>query len=53
MKLFHGSNSEITAIDFARCKPYKDFGCGFYLTEIEEQALQMARRTWRAYCFLF
>lgn len=45
MKLFHGSNSEITAIDFTRCKPYKDFGCGFYLTEIEEQASQMARRT--------
>lgn len=45
MKLFHGSNSEITSIDFARCKPYKDFGRGFYLTEIEEQARQMARRT--------
>jgi len=45
MILFHGSNSEITSIDFARCKPYKDFGCGFYLTEIEEQARQMARRT--------
>lgn len=45
MKLFHGSNSEITVIDFTKCKPYKDFGCGFYLTEIEEQASQMARRT--------
>lgn len=45
MKLFHGSNIDITTIDFTRCKPYKDFGKGFYLTEIEEQAVQMARRT--------
>ncbi len=45
MKLYHGSNIAIERIDFARCKPYKDFGQGFYLTEIEEQAIQMARRT--------
>ncbi len=45
MKLYHGSNIIIEQIDFARCKPYKDFGQGFYLTEIEEQAVQMARRT--------
>lgn len=45
MKLYHGSNTAIGQIDFARCKPYKDFGQGFYLTEIEEQAVQMARRT--------
>ena len=45
MKLYHGSNTAIRQIDFARCKPYKDFGQGFYLTEIEEQAVQMARRT--------
>ena len=45
MKLYHGSNTAIARIDLARCKPYKDFGQGFYLTEIEEQAVQMARRT--------
>jgi hypothetical protein len=45
MKLYHGSNSEIKAINFTKCKPFKDFGQGFYLTEIEEQAIQMARRT--------
>ena len=49
MKLYHGSNIAIEHIDFARCKPYKDFGQGFYLTEIEEQAVQMARRT----CLLY
>lgn len=45
MKLFHGSNAAIKAIDLDRCKPYKDFGLGFYLTEIEQQAILMARRT--------
>lgn len=36
MKLYHGSNTAITRIDLTRCKPYKDFGQGFYLTEINE-----------------
>lgn len=45
MVLFHGSNIAIETIDFERCRPYKDFGKGFYLTEIEDQAMQMARRT--------
>lgn len=45
MKLFHGSNMKVEIVDFARCKPYKDFGCGFYLTEIREQASLMAKRT--------
>ena len=45
MKLYHGSNIAIERIDLARCKQYKDFGQGFYLTEIEEQAMLMARRT--------
>ncbi len=45
MKLYHGSNTAIEAIDFNKCKPFKDFGRGFYLTEIEEQAVLMARRT--------
>ncbi len=45
MILFHGSNTSIDNIDLERCRPYKDFGRGFYLTEIEEQAVQMAHRT--------
>lgn len=45
MKLYHGSNTAIETIDFNKCKPYKDFGQGFYLTEIEKQATLMARRT--------
>ncbi len=45
MKLFHGSNTGVSVIDLARCRPYKDFGRGFYLTEIEKQAELMAKRT--------
>ena len=41
MKLYHGSNLAIDEIDLSKCKPYKDFGQGFYLTEIKEQAEQM------------
>ena len=47
MLLYHGSNQEIMAIDLNLCKPYKDFGRGFYLTTFTEQARLMARRTSR------
>ncbi len=42
MILYHGSNIEITEIDLNKCKPYKDFGRGFYLTTLKEQAARMA-----------
>lgn len=45
MKLYHGSNIKIESIELSKCRPFKDFGQGFYLTEIEEQAEQMAERT--------
>jgi len=32
MKLYHGSNEDIEAIDLERGLKYKDFGKGFYLT---------------------
>lgn len=44
IELYHGSNMEIVQIDFSRCKPNKDFGRGFYLTNIQQQALDMAYR---------
>ena len=49
MILFHGSNLEIEQIDLNVCKPYKDFGRGFYTTEFEDQALNMAKRTVRLF----
>jgi hypothetical protein len=49
MILYHGSNIKITEINLMKCLPYKDFGQGFYLTDIREQAIQMARRVARLY----
>ena len=49
MILYHGSNVEIEKIDLSKCKPFKDFGAGFYTTPLREQALAMARRTAKIY----
>jgi len=49
MILYHGSNVKVTEPDLSKCRPYKDFGKGFYLTNIYEQAEQMARRIARLY----
>ncbi|MDR0687190.1 MAG: DUF3990 domain-containing protein [Prevotellaceae bacterium] len=43
MKLYHGSNAWIGAISLARCLPYRDFGKGFYVTDIREHAEQRAK----------
>lgn len=42
MILYHGSNICIEQIDLAMSKPNKDFGRGFYLSENETQAHEMA-----------
>ena len=42
MILYHGSNIAIEEIDLEKSRPCKDFGKGFYLSEDEEQAKQMA-----------
>lgn len=49
MILFHGSNTAIDKIDLGKCRPYKDFGKGFYLTDIRDQAERMASRTVRIF----
>ena len=49
MILYHGSNIDIQHIDLNKCRPYKDFGRGFYLTEIKEQAEKMAARVARIF----
>ena len=38
MRLYPESNILIDSINLAMCRPYKDFGRGFYLTDIKEQA---------------
>jgi len=49
MILFHGSNMPVQKIDLSKCRPYKDFGQGFYLTDMESQAVLMAKRVARIY----
>ena len=49
MRLYHGSNIVIDSINLAMCRPYKDFGKGFYLTDIKEQAEKMAVRVSKIY----
>ncbi len=43
MILYHGSNTVVRDIDLSKSKPNKDFGRGFYLSETEEQAYEMAK----------
>lgn len=45
MKLYHGTNIDFSEIDFKKCKPNKDFGRGFYLTDIKQQAVDMGYQT--------
>lgn len=49
MILYHGTNLDIQMIDLALCRPFKDFGQGFYTTELPEQAKRMAKRVAKIY----
>lgn len=49
MILYHGTNLDIQKIDLSLCRPYKDFGRGFYVTQLQEQAQKMAKRVSRLY----
>lgn len=49
MILYHGTNLDIQSIDLALCRPYKDFGRGFYTIEMFEQAQKMAKRVAKIY----
>ena len=42
MILYHGSTTDIDRIDLAKSRPNKDFGKAFYLSDVKEQALEMA-----------
>lgn len=44
MILYHGTNCDFAEIDISKCSPNKDFGQGFYLTDIPKQAEYMAVR---------
>jgi len=44
MKLYHGTNVDFRSIDFCHSKQYKDFGRGFYLTNIKSQAEELSKK---------
>lgn len=49
MILYHGTNSDIDAIDLSRGSRYKDFGKGFYLTPDRRTAERMAKKKARLF----
>ena len=48
MKLYHGTNVEFSEIDLKKSNRFKDFGRGFYLTDIRQDMMQS-----RDYCCAF
>ncbi|MDR1097118.1 MAG: DUF3990 domain-containing protein, partial [Tannerella sp.] len=42
MKLYHGSNCNFTTVDLSKSKDRRDFGRGFYLTALQNQARDWA-----------
>ena len=44
MRVYHGSYTKIDVIDLEKCEIGKDFGRGFYVTKIKEQAEFWAER---------
>jgi hypothetical protein len=49
MILYHGTYTDFLTIDLSLCRLYKDFGTGFYLTDLREQAEKMAVKKTRIY----
>ena len=44
MKLYHSSNVVVEHPDTRHSRKYLDFGCGFYLTSLYDQAVRYAQR---------
>ena len=49
MILYYGTNVDFDIIDISKSNPYKDFGQGFYLTDIQEQAKNLAEKKTRIF----
>ena len=44
MILYHGTNVDFEQIDLSKSNRFKDFGQGFYLTDIKQQAVELAEK---------
>ena len=49
MRLYHGTNIDFATIDLAKSNKFKDFGQGFYLTDIRSQAEELASKNSRLF----
>lgn len=49
MKLYHGTNIDFNEIDLTQSNKHKDFGQGFYLTDIRSQAEELAAKKSRLF----
>jgi hypothetical protein len=49
MKLYHGSNCDFTKVDLSKSKDRRDFGKGFYLTTLPNQAKDWAETLFDRY----
>lgn len=47
IKLYHGSYCEVKHPELGKCRKYKDFGRGFYLTTDLDQATRFAKLSLR------
>jgi hypothetical protein len=45
MLVYHGGSAPIKEIDIQKCRPYTDFGRGFYVTKYKKHAENWARRS--------
>ena len=45
--VYHGTTSLLDKIEVSKGKPYKDFGCGFYVTKSKTHAKKIALRNKR------
>jgi hypothetical protein len=49
MKLYHGTNCDFSTIDLSKSKDKRDFGKGFYLTTLQNQAKDWAETLYDRY----
>lgn len=49
MRLYHGTNVDFNVIDIEKSQKHKDFGQGFYLTDIFTQAEELAKKKARLF----
>jgi hypothetical protein len=49
MKLFHGSNQDFDRVDLSKSRDRRDFGRGFYMTTMREQAENWGKNMFARY----